>query len=111
MSIPYYRIFKITIKTVSLAAVLILPSCRTAKTSAESGSNESLIIYYEPATGNKELLKAAERYGSEVLYVYRNFNGIAVTVPKGKNISDALKYYTGIKGVLSVTKDEKMQLD
>lgn len=76
----------------------------------ENVPNQNLIIYYEPETGNDDLLRAAKKYGSEVLYVYKNINGIAVTVPKNKNLPDAIKYYENVKGVPSVTKDEKLQL-
>lgn len=102
---------RLAINIILLATVSITPSCKSAQMTVDRGGNENLIIYYEPESGNERLLEAAKKYGSEVLYVYRNINGIAVTVPKGKSVSDALKYYTGIKGVLSVTKDEKMQLD
>jgi len=40
----------------------------------------------------------------------KNINGIAVTVPDGKTIQEATKYYDGIKGVLSVVEDGKMQI-
>ena len=71
----------------------------------------NLIIYYDPETGNKELLAAAEEYGSEILYVYKNLNGIAVTVPNGKSVDDAIKYYEQVHGVLSVHRDRIMHLD
>lgn len=46
-----------------------------------------------------------------MIYAYRNINGIAVTVPKGKSVQEAMKYYDSINGVLSVVKDQKMRLD
>lgn len=103
--------FKRLYKTLLLIPILILPSCGTQKTVSEAGQNDNLIIYYAPESGNGELLKAAKRYGSKVIYVYKNINGIAVTVPKGKTVPETMKYYEKIDGVLSVVKDEKMQLD
>lgn len=94
-----------------IAVALVVSSCSATKRMNESHENENLIIYYEPGAGNGELLKAAKRYGSEVLYVYQNINGIAVTVPRDKTVTDAMKYYGKIKGVLSVTQDRKLQLD
>lgn len=94
-----------------LLAVSLLASCSTAKTAQQNVAHENLIIYYESEVGNEALLKAAKQYGSEILYVYRNINGIAVTVPRSKSLQDAIKYYESIKGVLSVTKDLKVQLD
>ena len=61
--------------------------------------------------GNSDLLAAAERYGSNVIYVYRNFNGIAVSVPPGKSVDEAIKYYESVPGVLSVTRDRVLHLD
>lgn len=91
-----------------LAAVALLASCRSAKPAGEVAANDNLIIFYDPEAGNSELLKAAEKYGSKILYVYKNINGIAVTVPNGKSVLDAISHYEKIKGVLSVTKDEVM---
>lgn len=87
----------------------------TASESASAVSDDSttgnLIIYYDPETGNKELLDAAKKYGSKILYLYKNFNGIAVTVPKEKSVEDAIKYYEAVKGVQSVNRDRIMHLD
>lgn len=77
----------------------------------DSVSNGNLIIYYAPESGNEALLKAAKKYGSEVIYVYRNINGIAVTVPANRTVQGAMKYYKKIKGVLSVVQDKMVQLD
>lgn len=102
---------KQALKISILAAVSILPSCRSAKPLQDSTPNENLIIYYNPKDGNKALLEAAKKFGSKVLYVYKNINGIAVTVPNGKAVPDAIKYYEKIPGVLSVNKGQKMHLD
>lgn len=103
--------FKQTLKIIVLALAIILPSCRTTKLGQVETPGENLIIYYNPETGNGALLDAAKKYGSEVLYVYRVINGIAVTVPKNKSVSDAIKFYENIPGVLSVNKDQKLQLN
>lgn len=87
-----------------------MTSCSATITVQNSVSHENLIIYYDPEVGNGNLLRAAKKYGSEVLYMYENINGIALTIPNSKSIQDAVNYYEKIKGVLSVTKDEKMQL-
>lgn len=94
-----------------LLAVPILASCRELKVTQENGAGENLIIYYAPEEGNEGLLKAAKEFGSEILYIYKNINGIAVTVPNGKSVTEAERYYEKIKGVLSVQQDRKAQLD
>lgn len=94
-----------------LSVVVLLSSCGFSKVVAEKGSGENLIIYYAPEAGNEDLLKAAKKYGSTVIYVYKNINGIAVTVPKGKSSTEAIKYYEKLDGVLSVTRDQKLHLN
>ena len=89
----------------------VLSSCTAAKSLQGNTANENLIIYYSPDCGNTELLRAAKKYGSKILYVYKNINGIAVTVPKGKTVPDAMKYYGKVNGVLSVSQDQMIQLD
>lgn len=101
------QIFKILL----LLAASLLASCSTAKTAPHNVAHENLIIYYEPEVGNEALLRAAKQYGSEILYIYNNINGIAVTVTHDAAPHDAIKYYEDIKGVLSATKDMKVQLD
>ncbi len=88
-----------------------LSSCKVTKSLQDNAANETLIIYYLPDVGNSGLLSAAKKYGSKILYIYKNINGIAVTVPDGKTMQEAMKYYEKVNGVLSVTKDQKMQLD
>lgn len=101
------QIFKIFI----LLAASLLASCSVAKTAPHNVAHENLIIYYDPEVGNEALLRASKQYGSEILYIYNNINGIAVTVPHDKPLQDAVKYYESINGVLSVTNDMKVQLD
>lgn len=94
-----------------LSVVVLLSSCGSPKMVADDVSGENLIIYYAPEAGNSQLLKAAKKYGSTVIYVYKNINGIAVTVPKGKSATEAIKYYEKLDGVLSVTRDQKLHLN
>lgn len=102
---------KQTIKLIILALAIILPACRTTKVAQVETSGEKLIIYYDPEAGNEALLDAAKKFGSEVLYIYKIINGIAVTVPTNKAVSDAIKFYEKIPGVLSVNKDQKLQIN
>lgn len=83
----------------------------TANRAVQDPTHENLIIYYDSAVGNEELLKAVRQYGSSIIYIYQNINGIAVIVPADKSVTDAVRYFEEINGVLSVTEDKKMQLD
>lgn len=101
------QVFEILVLTM----VLALSSCTATRSVQDNTTTENLIIYYSDNGGNSELLRAAKKYGSKILYVYKNINGVAVTVPKNKTVFEAMKYYKKVNGVLSVTKDQKMQLD
>lgn len=91
-----------------LAAV---SSCTSVRNVANDMPCENIIIFYDPAAGNAALLDAAKTYGSEVIYIYKNINAIAVTVPAGRTLPAAKKYYSKVKGALSVTEDRKLQLE
>lgn len=104
------RVMSCIFRGVVLLSVAFFTAC-TAKRAVQGRANENLIIYYDPSAGNEELLKAARQYGSSIIYVYQNINGIAVTVPADKSIADAIRYFGELKGVLYVTEDKEMQLD
>ena len=56
------------------------------------------------------MLEAAKKYGSKVLYEYKNFNSIAVSVPQKRTAAKAIRFYKKVKGVLSVTEDRIQKL-
>lgn len=87
-----------------------LASCRAANQLAAEGESAVVIIFYDPAVGNKALLKAVRAYGSPIVYQYRQLHGMAVKVPPRKSLQQTLKYYRQVKGVLSASPDEKMRL-
>jgi hypothetical protein len=51
--------------------------------------------------GKSDLLSAAKKYGSRIIYSYKNFNGIAITLPSDKGVEESIRYYQRVKGVLS----------
>ncbi len=73
-------------------------------------TNESLIVSYDSAVGNAALLKAAMELGSRVIYKYDNINAIAVALPAGMSAYEGKAYYSVVKGVLAVSRDEKLEL-
>lgn len=97
----------------ALTAVLLsVSSCRTAQPTADAvPSGRNLIIFYDSTIGNKPLLKAVKKYGSKLIYQYRNFHGVAVTIPPRFTTPQAIEYYKKVKGVLNVEEDRKMQLN
>ncbi|HJD76905.1 hypothetical protein [Bacteroides reticulotermitis] len=98
-------------------AVSCLCSCATTSTRSNDKSNqlaqevrENLIIFYDSTIGDKPLLKEIESYKAEIIYQYKSLNGLAIKLPKGKNIEKAIKHFQQVEGVLQVSKDEVMQL-
>lgn len=92
-------------------SILLFSSCSASRQTKDTDATTgNLIIFYEPNTSKEKLLKAAKEYGSEVIYEYKNLNGIAVTIPHKQTASDAILFYKRIEGVLSVTEDTKQEL-
>ena len=68
-------------------------------------SPTNLIIFYDTGIGKEPLLEAIKDYGATILYDYRIIPGVAVRIPDGKDIIEAIEYFAGIKGVTSVERD------
>ncbi len=60
---------------------------------------------YDSKVGKQAILKAIEDYGAQVLYHYSVVPGIAITIPFGTDIQDAITYFKSIPGVISVQRD------
>lgn len=79
-------------------------------TEHEPRYTNNLIIFYDAEIGKDALLQAVQEYDAKILYEYRTMNGIAISLPNGKMIDDAIIYFQDVKGVLVVNRDEIMQL-
>lgn len=106
-----YHMKRHIIANIIAGSMFFLPfaSCSTPKQTANTDAG-NLIIYYDPTVSTDKLLAAAKGYGSEVLYVYKNFNCIAVTVPPKRTTAKAIRFYKKVEGVLSVMEDRKLEL-
>ena len=71
----------------------------------ESVSPTNLIIMYDAEIGKEALLQAVKDYGAELLYYYRIISGIAIKIPEGKHILEAIAYFNKVKGVIAVERD------
>lgn len=60
---------------------------------------------------SQALLAAIKAYSAEILYKYRSMNGVAIRLPNGTNLDDAIRHFEQVKGVLMVNKDQIMQLE
>lgn len=70
-----------------------------------------LIISYDKEVGKGPLLKAIKDYGAEIIYDYSIIPGMAIRIPEGKDIHDAIKYFKKVKGVVAVERDHIYHLD
>ena len=74
-------------------------------------SPNTLIIFYDVAIGKEPLLAAVEEYNASILYQYNNFNSIAIKIPEGAEIEDAIEFFSGVEGVLQVNRDHIIEID
>ena len=68
-------------------------------------SPTNLIILYDPETGKGFLMKAIEEYGAKLLYDYSLMPGIAIRIPDGADILEAIAFFDKVKGVTAVERD------
>lgn len=68
-------------------------------------SPDRLIIMYDEEIGKEPLLAAVEAYGAELIYDYSIIPGIAIRIPDGKDIHDAIAYFKKVRGVTTVERD------
>ena len=68
-------------------------------------SPTNLIIMYDVEVGKEALMQAVKDYGAELLYDYSIIPGIAIKIPEGKQILEAIAYFNQVKGVTAVERD------
>ena len=73
-------------------------------------SQNTLIIMYDTEIGKEPLLKAIKAYKAEVIYDYNITPAIAIRIPEGTDIHDAIAYFKKTKGVVSVERDRIYRL-
>jgi len=76
----------------------------------EMFSPSVLIIHYDTTVGKDTLMQAVQDYGATVVYDYRIINAIAIRIPDGTDIHDAIIHFNAVKGVLQVSRDRRVQL-
>ena len=76
----------------------------------EMFSPNTLIISYDAEVGTASLDKANNDYGAEVVYRYNNINAVAIRIPDGKDIQEAIDHFGTVSGVIAVNRDRKMRL-
>ena len=68
-------------------------------------SMTNLIIMYDEEIGKEPLLAAIKEYKAEIIYDYSIIPGIAIKIPEGKHILEAIAYFNQVKGVTAVERD------
>ncbi len=76
----------------------------------EMFSSTTLIISYDNTADTVALLKAIAAYGAEVIYRYDNIQAIAISIPDGKDIHQAIDHFSQVPVVTAVNRDRKVQL-
>lgn len=102
-------------------ALAVLSSCGTGKqavtteqksveTKSDLVSETTLIIMYDTKVGKDPLLNAVKEYKADLVYDYNVIPGVAVKIPEGTDIQDAITYFKGVKGVVNVERDRVTRL-
>ena len=73
-------------------------------------SPNTLIILYDTEIGEEPLQKAITKYGAEIIYDYSIIPGMAIRIPDGKDIHEAIEYFKKVKGAVSVERDHVYHL-
>lgn len=111
-------IFHMNLKTtliplLILGGSLVFNSCSIQRESSyvqRTKSRFTLIIMYDTTIGKQPLLKAMKRYKAKLLYDYKNFNGVAISISDTYDETTVIHFFEKVSGVISVQRDRKMQL-
>ncbi|MBQ9275740.1 MAG: hypothetical protein IJ228_13115 [Succinivibrio sp.] len=73
-------------------------------------SPRTLIISYDAKQGPQALLEAAQKRGCEIIYRYHIINALALKIAEDDDILKARAFFEQVPGVLTVERDQIMQL-
>lgn len=76
----------------------------------EDVAPDRLIIMYDEKVGKDPLTKAIGEYGAEIIYDYSIIPGMAIKIPEGKTLEEAMAFFKKVEGVISVEKDHIIRL-
>ena len=74
-------------------------------------SEHTLLIFFDSSIGKDALLEAIEEYGATIIYEYRIINSVAIRIPEGTFIGDAIEFFKNVDGVMAVRRDQSVHLD
>lgn len=99
---------------VCVSIPLLLAACQstvmpipkpTPSSTLEQTVSQTLIIMYNPSIGKQALLKAVADHQATIVYDYKILNGMAIRLPAGTDMNQAIKDFRQVQGVVSVEKD------
>ncbi|WP_201584634.1 hypothetical protein [Psychrobacter sp. HII-4] len=99
---------------VCVSIPLLLAACQstvmpipkpTPNSTLEQTVSQTLIIMYNPSIGKQALLKAVADHQATIVYDYKILNGMAIRLPAGTDMNQAIKDFRQVQGVVSVEKD------
>lgn len=79
-------------------------------TPAGEFSPTTLLVMYDPQADKEPLLRAIKKSGAQVIYDYHIIQGMAIRKPEKMSLDEAIAYFRGIKGVISVERDRIYRL-
>lgn len=82
------------------------PIVITIAPGGETPIDKNLIIMLSEEASLEAIAKEATSYGAEVLYKYNALNGLAIKIPEGKSVDEAIEHFKKLQGVVSVSKDQ-----
>ena len=74
-------------------------------------SRDVLIISYDEEIGKEPLKKAVRKHDAEIIYDYRMINALAVRIPDPDRMDESVAFFSKVKGVLRVSRDQMYRLD
>lgn len=79
--------------------------------SQQAQESQVFIIFYDKTqTNTKQLVEQGRKWHVELVYDYRNLNGLAIRIPNKNDVESVKEAYRKMKGVLSIEKDQINQL-
>ena len=93
-----------------LFLLVLFTFCACSSQKAVTGNapvtgNRVLIVFYEAGQGRRHLMKQVRKTKCSVVYDYRNFNAVALSVPEGEDMNNVIYKLRHTKGVLQVQRD------
>ena len=77
----------------------------------QAQESQILIIFYDKTqTNTEQLVEQGKKWHLELVYDYRNLNGLAIRVPNKNDVESVKEAYRNMKGVLSIKEDQINQL-